>query len=336
MKNILLLAIIFVFLVSEVLAIEDKELNHYLDNKESNTLAHKKSNELIQSLQNKQWLHGSPDCESNNDPAIEVFQYDESSYILRQNKCLSYEAPFIYVLVGADKILVLDTGATESEQEFPLYKTIQSLNQKHADQDNSSKRELLVIHSHRHSDHYSGDPQFEHKPNVTVVAADSVGTKEYFSLNNWPEQLSNINLGGRSITIIPTPGHQEEAISIYDTHTKWLLTGDTLYPGYIYVKNWNDYKDSIARLVEFSHKHKISAILGAHIEMTNKPGEYYEIGTLYQPEETGLPLMTADLLTLSTQLNYTDEPTKIVLDGLIVEPLGMLPKLISAIVGWFI
>ncbi|PKI16797.1 MBL fold metallo-hydrolase [Colwellia sp. 12G3] len=328
MKNLLLFAILLVFLASEVRAGEDKEL--------SNDSSNKASFERLESLQNKQWQHGSPDCQSNNDPAIEVFQYDKSSYILRQNKCLSYEAPFIYVLVGDEKILVLDTGATASEQEFPLYKTIQTLNQKHAEQDNSSNREVLVIHSHSHSDHYSVDPQFENQPRVTVVAANSVAIKEYFSFKNWPEQQTTIELGGRSITIIPTPGHQGEAISIYDTQTQWLLTGDTLYPGVIYVKDWQDYKDSITRLVEFSSKHKVSAILGAHIEMTNRAGEYYEIGTIYQPEESALPLMAADLLTLSSQLNLDDKPTKIVLDGFIVEPLGTLPKLISNIVSWFI
>lgn len=336
MKNLLLLAILLVFLASEVLAGKDKELSHDISNQVSNKALNNTSTELIKSLHNKQWLHGSQDCKSNNDPAIEVFQYDESSYILRQNKCLSYEAPFIYVLVGEDKIVVLDTGATESAQEFPLYKTIQSLNQKHAAQDNSGKREILVIHSHSHSDHYSADPQFEGLPNVKVVAANSTGVKEYFSFNNWPEQQTDIDLGGRSITIIPTPGHQEEAISVYDTQTKWLLTGDTFYPGYIYIKKWHDYKVSINRLVEFTNKHKVSAILGAHIEMTNRAGEYYDIGTIYQPEESGLPLMAADLLMLSTQLNQHDKPTKIVLDGFIVEPLGTLPKLISNIFRWFI
>ncbi|PKG82130.1 MBL fold metallo-hydrolase [Colwellia sp. 75C3] len=336
MKNRLLLAILLVSLASEVVADEDKELSDDISNKVSNTFSNKTSNELIESLQNKQWLHGSEDCKSNDDPAIEVFQYDKSSYILRQNKCLSYEAPFIYVLVGEDKILVLDTGATASEQEFPLYKTVQTLNKKHAEQDNSRNREVLVIHSHSHSDHYSADSQFENQPNVTVVAPNSKGIKEYYAFKDWPEEQTTIDLGGRSVTIIPTPGHQEEAISIYDTQTKWLLTGDTLYPGVIYVKEWHDYKDSITRLVEFTRKHKVSAILGAHIEMTNRAGEYYEIGTIYQPEESGLPLMAADLLMLSSQLSQHDKSTQIVLDGLVVEPLGMLPKLISSIVGWFI
>jgi hypothetical protein len=38
------------------------------------------------------------------------------------------------------------------------------------------------------------------------------------------------------------PDNQEETISIYDHQTKWLMTGDTLYPGYIYVKDWQAYR----------------------------------------------------------------------------------------------
>ncbi len=73
-----------------------------------------KSVALIETLRDKKWIHGSADCKTSEDPAIEVFRYDQSSYILRQNKCLSFEAPFIYVLVGDEKVLVLDTGATKN------------------------------------------------------------------------------------------------------------------------------------------------------------------------------------------------------------------------------
>jgi glyoxylase-like metal-dependent hydrolase (beta-lactamase superfamily II) len=325
MKNTLLVALLLTLFFSiEIEAFEEKDFSN------------NPSKSLLTSLQQKQWIHGSQDCKTNKDLAIEVFQYDESSYVLRQNKCLSYEAPFIYVLIGDDKILVVDTGATESANEFPLYKTIQSLNQKHSTQGKTSEREILVIHSHSHSDHYGADLQFSGRENVTVVAANSSGINEFFAFKDWPNQQSKIELGGRSITIIPTPGHQDEAISIYDTQTKWLLTGDTFYPGYVYVKDWNDYKNSISRLVSFTNNNKVSAILGAHIEMTNRAGEYYEVGTIYQPEESSLVLLPIDLVTLNAKLDQTDEPAKISLDGLIVEPLGALPKLISNIVGWFI
>jgi len=324
MKYTLVIAILIIMFTRGAIAEDDKPSMN------------ESTNNLIAVLKQKQWIHGSQDCKNNQDHAIEVFQYDESSYVLRQNKCLSYEAPFIYVLIGEKKILVVDTGATENAEEFPLYQTIQSLNQKHSDNTSTNEREIVVIHSHSHSDHYSADSQFIGQANVTVVAANNAGVNEFFDFEQWPEQQANIELGGRNITIIPTPGHQEEAISVYDPQTQWLLTGDTFYPGYIYVKSWGDYKASIARLAEFTNKHNVSAILGSHIEMTNKPGEFYEIGTIYQPEESSLLLMPSDLTALNEKLTQADKPKKIAMDSLIVEPLGFLPKLISSIAKWFI
>ena len=45
-----------------------------------------------------EWIHGSPGCSEGIDPPIQVFQQDTSTWVLRQNKCLSFEAPFMYVL----------------------------------------------------------------------------------------------------------------------------------------------------------------------------------------------------------------------------------------------
>jgi len=210
------------------------------------------------------------------------------------------------------------------------------LHQKHAREGQIDEREILVIHSHSHSDHYSGDEQFLGKKNVTVVAAKSAVVDDFFAFDKGLNQQIALELGGRSITIIQTPGHQDEAIAVYDAQTKWLLSGDTFYPGYVYVKDWDAYKDSIARLVSFSNSHSVSAILGAHIEKKSRIGEYYEVGTIYQPQEASLVLMPRDLIALNEKLQKTETPEKISLDGLIVEPLGFLPKLITNVVGWFI
>jgi len=321
MKNKLYLALPLSFIVSILVAPAHASLND-------------QTKLLSESLQQKKWNHGSVDCKSNTDPAIEVHQYDQSSYVLRQNKCVTYEAPFIYVLFGEDKVLVLDTGATESPVDFPLYETVKSLLEKQSEQSQNADREILVIHSHGHRDHYTGDFQFEGKQNVTVVAPNRNGIDQYFGFNNWPEDVGYVELGGRKITIIPTPGHQEEAISIYDPQTKWLLTGDTFYPGAIYVKDWSEYKNSIARLASFTNSNEVSLVLGAHIEMTNKASEYYSIGTTYQPDEASLALMPKDLSVLHSALEKSVETKTIVLEKLVVEPMGLLQITISNIARW--
>jgi hydroxyacylglutathione hydrolase len=73
------------------------------------------------------WIHGSPTCEENSDPSIEVYQFSDTPYLLRQSKCSHYEAPFIYLLFGDNKVFVLDTGATSDPDTFPLFQTIESI-----------------------------------------------------------------------------------------------------------------------------------------------------------------------------------------------------------------
>ena len=44
------------------------------------------------------WIHGSPDCRSDPDPAFQVHRLAEGTYALRESKCYSFEAPFLYLL----------------------------------------------------------------------------------------------------------------------------------------------------------------------------------------------------------------------------------------------
>ncbi|MGK0224564.1 MAG: hydroxyacylglutathione hydrolase [Limisphaerales bacterium] len=316
LKHVFVVGLFFVFTIFLSLEAEATEVVLASDSLES-----------AKTLRDKKWVHGSVDCDTNEDPAIEVFRYDQSSYILRQNKCLSFEAPFIYVLLGEQKALVLDTGATKSVIDFPLYDTVRSL----ISADPSVEREILVVHSHSHGDHYAGDSQFDGKPKVTVVEPTSSAVAEFFAFGERPNEEAYLELGGRKLVVVFTPGHQEEAISIYDPQTKWLLTGDSFYPGYIYIKNWDDYKRSIARLVSLSEARDVSAVLGAHIEMTGDAGEYYSIGTIYQPNEASLVLSPASLASLNAALAKSDKKKKIVMDDFIVAPMNAFQKAISNI-----
>lgn len=281
-------------------------------------------------LGGRRWIHGSSDCSNNIDPAVDVYAHDQTTYILRQNKCLTFEAPFIYILVGEDKVLVLDTGAIEDQSDFSLYQTIQSV----LGQKTLEAKEILVIHSHSHSDHYRGDTQLLGKPKISLVKPSGDDVKSFFGFSRWPNTVARLELGGRSLTVIPTPGHQEEAITVYDPQTKWLLTGDTLYPGYIYVKNWADYRDSIARLALFADSNEVSALLGSHIEMTSEPGKYYPIGTMFQPNEAALDILPDSLRRLNIELQELDKKEVLVFDRFIVAPMNAFQRALSNLARW--
>ncbi len=86
------------------------------------------------------------------------------------------------------------------------------------------------------------------------------------------------------ISIVPNPGHKEDAVSLYDNQTKWLLTGDMVYPGRLYVREWADYVTSVAKMVQFIFRKEVVAVLSAHIEQSADNTEF-ELGAKYQPDE---------------------------------------------------
>lgn len=285
-------------------------------------------------LNEKVWNHGSADCSSNQDPAIEVFRFDATTYILRQNKCLHFEAPFIYVLFGEQRVFVLDTGATADPENFPLYEVIHGLIEQRGDSQSAKGLPLLVTHSHSHSDHTAADAQFRGKPGVTLIEPDAESVRKYFGFSNWPEQATTIDLGARSLVIIPVPGHQDESVAVYDAQTGWLLTGDTLYPGKLYVRDWQAYRASIHRLAEFSRTHQISAVMGTHVEISGK-GELFAAGSTFQPGEARLALTVEDLLRLNEKLRQAgQQPAVISMEKFIVTPISTFQRVISNLARW--
>ena len=271
-------------------------------------------------LNKASWIHGTADCSKNTDPPIQIVRYNYDTWILRENKCVNYEAPFMFLFLGHKKALLMDAGATFSESKFPLRKTVDSLVNQWEKAINMPV-ELVVAHTHSHGDHTAGDIQFKDNPNTTVVGLKVEDVQSFFKIENWPQETSKFDLGDRMMEIIPIPGHHKTSIAVYDNETKILLSGDSFYPGRLYVNDWQAFKASTQRLVDFTSQHKISYLLGNHIEMTNTPGKDYPIGTTFQPDEHILPLTVKDLLLLNEALiSLGDKPTRKILDDFIIYP----------------
>ena len=284
-------------------------------------------------LRAKTWNHGSEDCSKNQDPAIEVFEVDADTYVLRQNKCIHFEAPFIYVLFGEHTVFIQDTGATEDATRFPLYETVQRLIAKRGASRESLR--ILVTHSHSHGDHTAGDAQFRGKPNVLLIEPEALAVRTHFGFTKWPLGTTNLDLGGRELLVMPAPGHQDESVVVYDRKTQWLLTGDSVYPGMLYVRDWNVYRASIQRLVEFSKTQPIAAVMGTHIEMSKTPGKVFPRGSTFQPNELGLALSVDDLRELGHNLQRAgQEPQEITLAKFLVVPVSAFQRAIGNVLKW--
>jgi hydroxyacylglutathione hydrolase len=138
----------------------------------------------------------------------------------------------------------------------------------------------------------AGDMQFLGRPDPTVVGHDREAVAAFFGL---ADSTAVLELGGRTLEVLATPGHHPAAITVFDPTTGWLLTGDTVYPGRLYIDDDVAFAASLDRLVALARDRGVTAVLGCHIEMTSEPGVDSPEGTIEQPDEPPLPMTTAQL-----------------------------------------
>ncbi|MCK2243447.1 MULTISPECIES: MBL fold metallo-hydrolase [unclassified Crossiella] len=249
---------------------------------------------------NVRWIHGSESAKHNTDPDLQVYWYDNNSVILRQNMAINYEAPFLFLLFGEHTAVLVDTGATESAEFFPLRQTVDGLIEQWLARNPRVGYRLLVLHSHGHGDHVAGDGQFAGRADTTVVDAGLASVRTFFGFDE--HGMAALDLGGRVLECIASPGHHEAAVTYFDPWTGFLLTGDTVYPGRLYVQDWAAFGATIDRLVDFAGRRPVSHVLGCHIEMTRESGVDYPIRTTYQPDEPPLELTVAQLREIQSAI----------------------------------
>jgi glyoxylase-like metal-dependent hydrolase (beta-lactamase superfamily II) len=246
------------------------------------------------------WMHGTGRGNDRTEPALQVHPVDPDTFIIRQSKDLTYEAPFLYLLFGAERALLLDTGAVADPSRSLVRQTVDEIMRGWLDTHPRDDYELIVAHTHSHSDHIAGDAQFAGRPQTTVVATEVGSVQAFFGFDDWPGQLLDFDLGGRSLQVTGIPGHHAASIAIFDPGTGFLLTGDTVYPGRLYVNDFPAFLDSLQRLLGICDTRPVSHVMGCHIEMTTTPGHDYPIGTRFQPAEPPLQLTPQQLRELAT------------------------------------
>jgi hydroxyacylglutathione hydrolase len=243
------------------------------------------------------WNEGAEDCEKATEPRIQVHQYEAQTIILRQSLCSSFEAPLLYLLIGDDVALLIDTGATEDPAQMPLAKTVVDLLPDRGE----AKLPLMVLHTHGHRDHRAADAQFAGLPGVVVVPPEVEDLRTALNLPQWPEGDARIELGGRTVEVMAAPGHQPAHLIFYDDRTALLFTGDFLLPGRLMVDDLGAYRASAERLVKFLGDRPVSHVLGAHIELDNA-GELFPGGSQHHPNERAVALTKADVVGLPQAL----------------------------------
>lgn len=233
------------------------------------------------------WCHNLPRPEykaleavATPDPWFEVYRIRPGVFAIYEPH--QFEEVISYLVVGNKKALLFDTGIGVGKMRA----VVESL----------TKLPIIVLNSHTHFDHVGGNAEFSEiygedtafsKQNATGqlndYARDALvkericgklpdGVKgEAYKIRPWKvthavHDQEQIDLGGRELEIIFTPGHTPDALSLLDRKNGLLFTGDTYYPGPIYLfvpeTDLTAYTRSITRLATLSPG--LTLLLPAH------------------------------------------------------------------------
>ncbi len=155
-----------------------------------------------------------------------------------------------YLLLGTRKGLLFDTGMGISN----IKNLVEHL----------TKLPVSVINSHTHNDHVGDNWRFSdiYGMDTEFTRANARGSREDaqaelapgeicgelppgfdaksyatrpLQISHWLHNGDQIDLGGRVLEVIATPGHTPDSISLFDAKNGLLLTGDMFYNGPIYL-----------------------------------------------------------------------------------------------------
>jgi hydroxyacylglutathione hydrolase len=74
------------------------------------------------------------------------------------------------------------------------------------------------------------------------------------------------------------------------------MTGDTVYPGRLYVEDMLAFVTSLNGSVDLARSRGVTRVMSCHIEMRNTAGADYPVGSRYQPAEAALPMTVHQLI----------------------------------------
>lgn len=180
-----------------------------------------------------------------------------------------------YLIVGKRRALLIDSGATRNHD---LRRVVAGL----------TALPVTVIPSHLHFDHTNGlgffrDIALIDLPETRGRAQGThvrLGRYQYegwspvdFTVTQWIEPGATIDLGGRSVVILSTPGHTTTSVSVWEPAGKRLYTGDFLYPTTLYAfapdSSLSTYVTTIDRLLALLPRD--TRLYGAHCCRNDAP-----------------------------------------------------------------
>ena len=237
-----------------------------------------------------------------NETWFEVYKVAPSVFAIYEPH--QSEEVISYLIVGHKQALLFDTGMGIAD----IRKVVSRL----------TSRPVVILNSHTHDDHVGGNWQFDFvygmdtdftRKNAKGSATDAQAeiapgeicgylpkgfdSKTYrtrpWKISRFIHDGFKINLGGRTVEVVATPGHTPDAISLLDRENGLLFTGDTYYPAAIWLfrpeTDFGAYRKSIVQLADLAPQ--IKMVLGAHNVPVAKPDVLPRLVTAFDAVRAG-------------------------------------------------
>ncbi len=211
---------------------------------------------------------------------FEIYRIRPGVFAIYEPK--QFEEVISYLILGSKRALLFDTGLGVGKISAVVARLTQL--------------PVTVVNSHTHFDHVGGNAEFKDiwsrdlsytrhnmRGQSNIYSRDALAQERLcgplpsnvnpksYSIRPWKNTRSlrdgeRIDLGGRIIEVLFTPGHTPDSVSLLDRQNGLLFTGDTFYPGPIYLftpeTDFSAYTRSVNRLAALESQIKL--LLPAH------------------------------------------------------------------------
>ena len=209
------------------------------------------------------------------DPWFDAYRLDAQTFAIVDAR--QAEGIISYLILGRDRALLFDTGFGIGHID-KVVKALTSL-------------PITVLNSHSHYDHVGGNAAFSDIIGVDMPitlerakgvpheqmafhvapgkvceplpAADTRATYAIlpYRFSRFVKDGEKLDLGDRTLQILFTPGHTPDSLVILDPSHGQMFTGDTFYPGNLWLfvpeTDLGDYRRSLERLVPLAAGFKV-------------------------------------------------------------------------------
>jgi glyoxylase-like metal-dependent hydrolase (beta-lactamase superfamily II) len=237
-----------------------------------------------------------------NDSWFEVYRIRPGVFAIYEPH--QSEEVISYLVLGTHKGLLFDTGMGIGD----IRKLVAGL----------TTLPVSVLNSHTHNDHVGDNWRFTdiYGMDTDFTRANAKGSREDaqaeiapgqicgelptgfnsqdyatkpFRISHWLHDGDKIALGGRSLQIIATPGHTPDSIALWDEKNGLLFTGDTFYPGPIFLyrpeTDLDAYVASVKKLAALAPRPQL--LLPAHNVPVAEPGYLPQVAAAIEQVRSG-------------------------------------------------